>query len=172
MANTSYFENYYAAWQRSGDQTPLAASEVATKIVSVTLNANSILGHNNIRQMHFLSLQKILVELSGLSEEDDFYLSPEVAHRASEILGAICQNIDIEAPRFFPQDGEAAVFTWDGFNIKRFLTVDEEDIDILDLEKTNFIKCKHEMPVERDEQLSFAIKELSGPAWLSNVTVD
>lgn len=175
MVNSVYLDQYYSAWgtvDETTDTTTVPKLRSMYRTVPLTCNESSLPKLDNFRKWHYLSLQKALFSLSHLDEEDDFHITPEVAERASVVLGIIAENIDIDPPKFFPQDGEAAVFTWEEGNIKRFLTVDDEDIDLMDLEKTSFIQCSYDLPEDGNEQLSFALKELSGAAWLTKSTAD
>lgn len=172
MSNACYFEAYYSAWGSNQDVTPEPVNKNVSRPDKSPHLVGTIPNNNDYRRHHYLSLQKTLSTLSKLSEDNSFYLSPAVTERASRLLGIIYQNVSIDAPKFFPQDGEAVVFTWDDVTVKRFLTVDDEELDLLDMEKTNYVRCRYAMPEAPEDQISFALNELGGATWLNKSTAD
>lgn len=117
---------------------------------------------NSLRGLRFAALYEALHTLGTLPEDHQFHLDPVVAKRASNYLGMISTNLDIEPPRLFPQDGEAAVFTWDIGPIKRLFTVDVDDVDLTDVNRNTMMRCDHELPEDWREQFPALLQELGG----------
>lgn len=93
-----------------------------------------------------------------LPKDHDFHVESAAAGRASDLLGLISENFNITPPRVMPQDGEAVVFTWDYGDLKRYLTVDENDLDVMDLHKTRRVRCVHDIEVGGDQPYAALVK--------------
>ena len=115
---------------------------------------------NSLRGIKFAALHHALLSLGNLASDHAFYLDPDVAKRASDYLGLISKNLDIDPPRFFPQDGEAAVFTWNIGEIKRLFTVDADELDLMYVNTRSSIRCDHLLPEGREEQIASILEEL------------
>jgi hypothetical protein len=139
----------------SGDPDYVPVKKIERKV-----NSSSVARNQNYRSTRFLALYETLKSLPELPEDDIFHLSLEVCDRAVDFVGLIAANLTIDPPRFFPQDGEAAVFTWDDGTVKRLLTLDAEDIDILDVHKETFMKCPHNIPNDKEKRQTFILTEL------------
>ncbi len=90
---------------------------------------------NSLRAFHFVALQRALQSMCTLPEDHEFHVDPAAARNAANLLGLVSENFNISPPRVLPQDGEAVVFTWDFGRLKRYLTVDEHEVDLMDLDK-------------------------------------
>ncbi|MFK0330727.1 hypothetical protein ACIQUB_06345 [Rhizobium sp. NPDC090275] len=115
---------------------------------------------NSVRSAKFSAVQEALLTLCMLPEEHPLYLDPKASSRASALLGVLSSNLNISPPKLFPQDGEAAVLTWDLGMIKRLLTVDADDTDLMDISRRTFMRCDHELPEDETQQLSALLTEL------------
>lgn len=140
-------------------------------VIEKTSQSSVIQGNHNIRSARFSILQDALRSVTKLDEDDSFYLSPEVSARAANLLNVIRTNLTIEPPKFLPQDGEVAVFTWETPLAKRFLSIDETEVDLLDVHKNTFVKCAHEVPPQADE-VTFIVRELGSALNSSNSSTD
>lgn len=160
----------------SGYWSPLDIASSATVTPSVQIveksSQSSVVNRNhNIRFARFSALQEALRSVTKLDEDDSFYLSPEVSARAADLLSVICTNLTIEPPKFLPQDGEVAVFTWETSLAKRFLSIDSNEVDLLDVNKQTFVKCAHDVPPQADEW-TFIVRELGSGLNSSNASTD
>ncbi len=144
------------------------AQPVYYTIIEENTQSSAVDTSHNSRRAKFAALQEALYSVSRLDSSDSFFLGEETCARASVMLGLISNNLKISPPRFLPQDGEVAIFTWDTPQFKRLLTVDAEDVDIMDINKTNYMKCTHEAPQDLDAQLSFVLSELGAGSSASN----
>ena len=122
---------------------------------------------HNVRHARFAALRDALKSVTKLDEDDSFYLTPEVSARATDFLSVISANLKIDPPKFLPQDGEVAVFTWETALAKRFLSIDLDELDLLDVNKSTFVKCAHSVPPGVDEW-TFFINELGASLNASN----
>ncbi|MGP4752854.1 hypothetical protein [Agrobacterium pusense] len=152
--------------------SPIEIASASTQSLGYTLvesvNQSSASSQSNYRAVKFAALQEALHSVSKLDEDDAFHLDSFVCARASDLLGAISANLTIAPPRFFPQDGEVATFTWDTPSVKRLLSVEVDDVDILDINKLTYVKCAHEGPQHIDEQVTFILRELGAENSASN----
>jgi hypothetical protein len=119
----------------------------------VNLSSDSSARPNSLRGEKFAALHHTLLTLSTLHDDHDYHLPRNVAQRASDFLGVLSKNLDIDPPLFFPQDGEAAVFTWDVGSIKRLLTVDSDELDLMAVNRKNMVRCDYDLPSDPEEQL-------------------
>lgn len=115
---------------------------------------------NSLRGVRFAALHETLLTLSTLPEEHPYYLGVAAATRASNYLGILANNLDIDPPRLFTEDGEAAVFTWDLGKVKRLLTVDAEEEDLMDIDRATMVRCDHTLPSDDDLRLGALLNEL------------
>lgn len=152
---------YAAFW--SPMLTPRGSSATPVESVkSVKANASSSSpgkGHN-LRYAQFLALHEALCAVGNLPPDSGLFLPQDVVVRARDMLGLISANFKIEPPKFFPQEGEAAVFTWDDGKLKRLLTIDSEEADYMAVDKESFISCRHDVPASPPLSIGFFLKEL------------
>jgi hypothetical protein len=118
------------------EPTPLPFAAVYLSNATPTATGN--------RAERYASLQEVLRTLALFPDDDGFHLEKEVADRASDFLGFLSENVNIDAPLFFPQDGDAAVFTWDFGAVKRLLTLDVDEASSQDIHKRTFVRCRHD----------------------------
>ncbi len=144
------------------------AQPVMYTFIEKSTQSSAVDASHNSRGAKFAALQEALYSVSRLDSSDSFFLGVETCTRASVILGLISSNLNIAPPRFLPQDGEVAIFTWDTPHLKRLLTIDPEEVDLMDINKSNYMKCTHEAPENLDEQLSFVLNELGAGSSASN----
>lgn len=153
------------------DLASSATVRPAPQVVEKLSESSVVKSNHNVRFARFAALQEALKSVSKLDEDDCFYLSPEVSIRASDFLSVIANNLTIEPPKFLPQDGEVAVFTWETLQTKRFLSIDPTEVDLLDVSTESFIKCAHVVPPHAEE-LAFIIRELGSAINSSNAHAD
>lgn len=116
---------------------------------------------NSARASHYSMLQQAIQTMCKLPLSHNLHVDAKAAQRASDILGMISENFEVSPPKVLPQDGEAVVFTWDFGDIKRYLSIDEEEVDVLDLHKTLMTRFSHEITIDGDHPYA-AIIELVG----------
>ena len=71
-----------------------------------------------------------LFKMSRLPEDHDLYLSKVASKRAADVLAAIQANTLLEPPRLMNEDGDTVLFSWQENDIKKYLCVDEENIEL------------------------------------------
>ncbi len=71
--------------------------------------------------------------MSRLSEDDELFLDKEVARRALTVLGFLKDHAAINPPKILNHGGEALAFTWMIQGIKRYLTVADDEVDLMSL---------------------------------------
>lgn len=120
------------------DWAATASSSSITKLISRVCNpelhhhasTDQIRRLSNWQANMFEELQRTIYLMFRLPEEHDLHLDPAVAWRASEILGWIKSNTDAEAPRIINEDGDTLMFTWDEGALKKYLCIDDSEIEI------------------------------------------
>lgn len=120
------------------DWTSTASSSSITKVVSRICNpefqhhasTHQIRKLSNWQTHIFEELQRTIYLMHRLPPSHDLHLDPAVAWRASEILGWIKSNTDAEPPKVINEEGETLMFTWDEGAVKKYLCVDDSDIEI------------------------------------------
>lgn len=127
---------------------------------------------NTGRSAKFSALQEALSKMGRLPAEHDFHVDGKAVVKASELLALLASNFDIDPPRVMPQDGEAVVFTWDFGELKRYLTVDPELVDIMDLHKALQMRCVHEIDAADGREVYPDLITLIGARPLSSTTAD
>lgn len=163
--NASSFSPYTVA----GSNDEASTSDIAT--IEYRTSGASVDRSNNLRISRFAAVQGALQTMCRLPKDHDFHIDPATASKASDLLGLISENYDVSPPKVIPQDGEAVVFTWDFGELKRYLTVDEEEIDVMDLHKTRRIRCVHEIAIEGDHPYA-ALAQMIGVKSTSTTLMD
>jgi len=92
-------------------------------------------------------------QMVRLPEDDPLSLEPEVAHRALNLLGFLKEQIKVDPPRIINQDGEAIAFTWVEGNLKRYLTVADDEVDLMHLLLDRPFHC--EEVLSHDKQIPY-----------------
>ncbi|MBB3393269.1 hypothetical protein FHT82_006063 [Rhizobium sp. BK275] len=110
--------------------------------------------------------------MSALPPDHDFHVDPSSITRASEFLAVLAENFDIDPPKVLPQDGEAVVFTWDYGTLKRYLTIDPEQVDVMDLNKSLKVRCVHEIMSDQDAEAYAKLVGVIGAKPISATTTD
>ena len=67
------------------------------------------------------------------------------ATRAADLLAMMSENFAIAPPKILPEDDGSVVLTWEAGDLKRYLTIDDSDIGIMDLNKRLRVKCVHDV---------------------------
>lgn len=142
------YGKYYAESPTSLDQS----STTTTQMVWRGHNGSST-APNFVRSDAYLNLVEAITVMSRLPVEHDFHVDREVALKASDILAVMYENFDISPPKVMSQEGDAVVFTWDYGDLKRYLTIDADEWDVMDLHKKLRMRCVHECEGEGREQI-------------------
>lgn len=90
-------------------------------------------------------LVEAIMHHAHLPATHDMAVDPKAAERAIEILGRLMYNYPIDAPTFFPQEGEEVIFKWDGKKIGRYLSVSNDDVNLMDLEPLSQNYCEYHL---------------------------
>lgn len=139
-------ENTAVFWSPYANDGSSVAQKAEPVLVTYVVNSNSSAADFDNRHARFMALQEAIRGMSLLPLGHQFFLHQAAADKASDFLGFVAENLDIDAPKLFSQDGEAAVFTWDRGVLKQLVTVDEDDdFDIMDINTTTFMRCHHEI---------------------------
>lgn len=80
--------------------------------------------------------------MKELPDFDDLFLDSHAAERALNVLGFMKEQMRLIPPRIINQDGEALSFTWDLGDIKRYLTVSDDEVDLMHLSKKLATRCE------------------------------
>ncbi|CAD7023082.1 hypothetical protein REJC140_00087 [Pseudorhizobium endolithicum] len=152
-----------------GSQTNAEPAQVSSW-VSMHSEDPTNLGANSDRSIRFAVLQQAIKHMALLPDDHTLHVDAEAAERASSILAVISQNFSVKPPKVMPQDGEGVVFTWDYGDLKRYLTVEEDDLDVMDLNKRLGVKCVHD--VAHDMTVFEKLVELIGAPPASSTTMD
>lgn len=117
---------------------------------------------NSARALRFSKIVEAIRRMADLPPDHNFHIDAETAKKSQTILALLMNNFDLDVPKMFPQEGEALVLTWDSENIKRYLTVDKAELDLLDLNKRTRVRCAHELAFDGPEDLKDWIIKLGG----------
>ncbi|NKI61760.1 hypothetical protein HCG46_26030 [Labrenzia sp. PO1] len=90
----------------------------------------------------YAELFQAIHSMSELPEQEDLFLVPEVAKKASSVLGFLKEQVQLAPPKIINQDGEALSFTWDDRVLKKYLTVSDEEIDLMHVCKPLLTRCE------------------------------
>lgn len=117
--------------------------------------------YNSDRSMRFSRATSVISALAHLHPTDDFAIGADTAQTALSLLGQLRDRLG-EPPRLMPFDETALVLTWDFGSIKRYLTVDGEDMHILDLQKISGMRCETEIDMTSAQSREKWLYDLAG----------
>ena len=80
--------------------------------------------------------------MTELPHDNHFHLDALSGNLAMNLLGFIKEQVDVAPPKLYNQSGEAVVFTWDLGELKRYLTVAEDEIDLMHMSKISRFRCE------------------------------
>lgn len=81
---------------------------------------------------------------NNLPEDSDYYIDVVTKDNALSILSKIQNNINTNPPKLMAQDGDSAIFTWDGGVDKIYLVISGDEVSFLRLNRETY---------QRDEQI-------------------
>lgn len=165
-------KNRYAYWRNNlhsqSTQPPAhdAESELGVgldgQILVVPVENSSTSGQspNSERTRHYLGLLEAISRMALYPEGHAFHVERGAAEKARELVGMLRHNLLIGAPRVFPHEGEAVVLTWREGEVKRLLSIDNEEWSLRDVNLRNSGRCYHNEGAGHDE-MPILMKELS-----------
>lgn len=104
--------------------------------------------HNRAAQ--FAALHAALRNMSMMPEGHSLHVDLEVATKAADRLGVIAHSYDIMPPKIMAEDDGSVVLTWDFGQFKRYLTIDLDGTDLLDLHKKSAVKCLRQIDEDNE----------------------
>lgn len=140
------------------DGTDDAAKPFIDTVVAWDGNNSATGSAYGFRSIRFSAVQEALANMGKLPSGHDFHVDEDITRRASDLIAVIAENFEVVPPKLFPQDGEAVVFTWDYGPVKRYLTVDDEDVSVMDLHKGTHFRCHHDVQEDGDAYYSALVK--------------
>jgi hypothetical protein len=118
--------------------------------------------HSNWHRHLYGELASAIEKMSKLSDNDEYHIQTEAAQKALTVLAFIRENVAVEPPKILNQSGEAISFTWNLGNIKRYLTVADDEIDLMLLQKPNGVRCEETLSVGEDIDWAKILNRLGG----------
>lgn len=97
---------------------------------SKSLEGNLVHNLSNWQTSMYKEVQEALYKMSRLPQDHDLHLSSPTTKRAADVLAIIQANTYLEAPRLMNEEGDTVLFSWLENNLKKYLCVDEEEIEI------------------------------------------
>lgn len=83
-----------------------------------------------------------ITKMADLPDGNELHLDRVAAERAIAVLSFIKEHTRVSAPKLMNQDNEAVVFTWNFGDLKRYLTVAEDEVDVMFLHKPRQFRCE------------------------------
>lgn len=117
---------------------------------------------NSPRARTFADLFTAIRKMIDLPEDHSLHLDVKAGRRAEEILALLRNNLEVDAPKLFPHEGDCLVFTWDSSRVKRMMAIEEDDIEITDLLKKDFSRHHWDGPEDNDEDMWKWVLRMSG----------
>jgi hypothetical protein len=90
----------------------------------------------------YSELFQAIDQMTKLSSTEPLALDEKVAHKALNVLGFIREQMKIEPPRIINQDGDALSFTWIYGSLKRYLTIADDEVDLMHLSLNHPFRCE------------------------------
>lgn len=93
--------------------------------------------------------------MTEIPEGEPLRLDEETAERAIDVLGFLKEQVKIDPPRLINQDGDALALTWVKNGLKSYLTVADDEIDLMHVSLKDMFRCeevlseKNEIPFDK-----------------------
>lgn len=100
---------------------------------------------NSARGKQFAALTSAVSKLCKLPEYDTLHVQKDVCLRVGELLGLLSAQTDVDPPKLFPQDDETLALTWTQGRFMRLLSVEEDEISLVDVDKRTQHRCSHDL---------------------------
>lgn len=98
-----------------------------------TYSTNGASRLSNHATYEFYERYKTIYEMTRLPEDHPYYLPDDIAQHAKDCLASLANNSYIEPPQLLNRGGEALSLTWRSIDGKIYLTIDETDVDVLEI---------------------------------------
>jgi hypothetical protein len=128
--------------------------------------------HSNWQSHLYAELSVAIDKMMRLSDDHDFYLEKEAGRKALSVLAFVRENIAIDPPKIINQSGEAVSFTWSFGDVKQYLTVAEDEVDLLLFKKSLNLRCEESLSTENYIDWSKILLRLGGAAKVTSGTED
>lgn len=99
---------------------------------------------------------RAIFDMTRLPPDHPFHLNESLAHRAANVLSAIVNTTAIPAPKIINEHGEALTFTWKLDAVKRYLSVDDEIVELRD----SSLSGPEEWEIELGDKEELDIREI------------
>lgn len=96
---------------------------------------------SNYEYSQFYDLIGIISKMSDLPVQHVLHIDRELGVKAQSMLSIILENTSAPVPKIKNEDGEAVVFTWNASHGKKYLTVDDEQVDMLEVGPNDVARC-------------------------------
>lgn len=118
---------------------PAAISENATgmivasepKLYDYNKGSNSSTTLTNWDVHIYAEILQTIHLMAEMSEGEQLFLEPGVARRAREMLSFLKDHLSIDPPKIINQDGQALSLTWTRGNGKHYLTIADDEVDLM-----------------------------------------
>lgn len=139
MSSTMTFQPSLDSLNKSRGCVPSSSSvesfaheRVVQRVVSEDREKVEFTGRrSNWEQNLFFEVYNALDKMSQLPAGHYMHLPDTIRERALSVLNVIQNNTPANSPRIINESGEALLLTWPTMNGKSYISVDEEDVDLL-----------------------------------------
>lgn len=92
-------------------------------------------GRSNHDYHLYYEIASAITSMVELPEDHRMHLPDDIAEKAQEVLNLIRDNTWATAPKIINESNEALIFTWRNGDSKAYLSVDDEDVSLLELDE-------------------------------------
>jgi hypothetical protein len=100
--------------------------------------------------------------MAELPPSHSLFLDPSTATRSEEIVALLYNNLNVIPPKLFPHEGDSLVLTWDMPEAKRMLSIEANDLDLVDILKRTKRRVRYEPQFQTEEEARRWVLSVAG----------
>jgi len=112
----------------------------------------------------YMMLYDAVANMAALPEGQEYAIDAETARTADRFI-ALMALYNVPAPKVFSHGGDAVVFTWELGDVRRYVTVGDSEISVLDAHRANKMQCSAEFSLGGDIPVESWMVLLGGKRW-------
>ncbi|MCD4511502.1 hypothetical protein LQT97_09655 [Brucella pseudogrignonensis] len=108
---------------------------------------------SNYNEVHLQKAEEALARLTELEENDPYHIGDAVYYRALSLLSFLRHSVELSAPMILPEGEEDVSLTWEDENIKRYLSISLDSVEVMDFNKSDH--KSNIVPLGEDEDVDY-----------------
>lgn len=108
----------------------------------------------------YMEVLQALSKMSRLPEDHGLFLEAGAYKRATDVLGLIQSNTLVSPPQIINEDGDTVLFSWINNNLKKYICIDQDDIELEIRKIGTQMVCSETLSTEGNVELDKILQAL------------